>query len=229
MQVVVLAGGLGTRLRGAIPEGTPKPMAPVAGRPFLEHLLDRSIEAGADRILLLVSHAAQVIVDHFGDAYRGVPIGYSVEPSPLGTGGALRYAAADLAEEFVLLNGDTYTEVDLAALLARPGPLALSLTAVEDTGRFGRVRVEGDAVVELLEKGRSGPGYINAGVYGCRRSLLDLFPDAERFSFETDVMEPSVERLRPAYQLTGEVFFDIGVPDDYAAADAYFSTGGAGR
>lgn len=92
MQIVILAGGFGTRLRGAIPSGLPKPMASIAGRPFLEHFLDRAIAQGVDGVHLLVGHEAEVISEHFGDNYRGVPVAYSFEEVPLGTGGALKAA-----------------------------------------------------------------------------------------------------------------------------------------
>jgi len=223
MQVAVLAGGLGTRLRDSLPAGTPKPMAPVAGRPFLEHVLDQAVARGADRFLLLVSHGADVIVRHFGSSYRGLPVDYSTEPEPLGTGGALSHARAALAPEFVVLNGDTYADVDLVRLTSRlaEAPLAMSLALTADTGRFGRVEVADGIVTELVEKGVAGTGLINAGVYACRLDLLDLLP-AGRASFEQDLLEPFLPTLRPPYELAGPVFFDIGVPADHACADAHF-------
>src|SRR3954468_11746921 len=112
MQLVVLAGGFGTRLRGAIPEGLPKPMAPIGGRPFLEHLLDRGILHGVSDIHLLVGYRAEIISDHFGAAYRGVPVTYSFEETPLGTGGALKAAAPQLASEFIFANGDTFADLN---------------------------------------------------------------------------------------------------------------------
>lgn len=224
MQLVVLAGGLGSRLRGAIPDGVPKPMAEVGGRPFLEHLLDRALAQDVDQVVLLVGHHASVISDHFGSTYRGASIAYSVESSPLGTGGAIRQAEDLLADSFVLLNGDTYVDVDLRGLqsLAGSEPLALSLTEVPDTGRYGAVEVADGRAVRLLEKGGHAPGLINAGVYACRRELIQRFPAQEAFSFETEVLEPLVPVLRPKYQRTGGTFFDIGIPEDYQAANRFF-------
>lgn len=227
MQLVVLAGGLGIRLRGALPTGLPKSMAPIGGRPFLEILLDQGIDQGVDGIVLLTGYGAPAIFSHFGDSYRGVAVAYSVETSPLGTGGAVRHASALLEDEFVLLNGDTFTEVDLAGLvgLLSKTPLALTLTEVRDTGRFGGVRADDGVVLGFKEKSGGGPGLINAGVYACRGDLLDLFPADEAFSFERDFLEPQVPGLRPGYELSGPVFFDIGIPEDYQVAEAYFRRG----
>lgn len=224
MQVAILAGGLGTRLSGAIPAGLPKPLAPIAGRPFLDHLLDWAIERGADDVVLLTGHGSTAISDHVGGDHRGVPVGYSVEPSPLGTGGALANAARLLAEEFVLVNGDTFVDADLAALGAGLGsaPVVMGLVEVADTGRFGRVEVAGGVVTAFREKGADGPGLINAGVYALKRSVVDDLPPGAS-SFERDFLEPRLAEVAPRYLLCGPTFFDIGVPADYRAADLHFT------
>ena len=224
MQLVVLAGGLGTRLRSTLPAGVPKPMAEVAGRPFVDHLLDAGLRRGVDDVVLLTGHGAAVLEQHVGSAHGGVRVRHSAETAPLGTGGALVRARRLLDERFVLVNGDTWADVDLEALLARldDAPLALSLTRVDDAGRFGRVEVAGDVVVRLVEKGSDGPALINAGVYGCRRELLDELPADGPSSFERDLLEPMLPRLRPRWVPTGPDFFDIGVPADLRAADRHF-------
>lgn len=225
MQAVILAGGLGTRLRSVIGEALPKPMAPIGGRPFLELLLDQLIDGGVDDVVLLVGHRSGVIRDHFGDAYGGVPIRYSVEPAPLGTGGALTHARPLLAERFLLVNGDTYLALDIPALMEAVAEhqLALALVQAVDVGRFGAVQVDGPTVVALLEKGGTGPGLINGGVYAVRRSLVDALPSEPRFSFESDFLEPRLAHLGPGFVVSPGPFFDIGVPHDYAAAAALLS------
>lgn len=230
MQFVVLAGGRGTRLQGAIPEGLPKPMAAVGGRPFLERVLDRAIDGGAQEVVLLVGHHASAISDHFGPAHHGVPLRYVVETTPLGTGGALAHAIDNLAERFILLNGDSYVEVDFRALVAHldHGPLAMTLTRVVDAGRFGTVAVEHDRAARLVEKGAGGPGLVNAGIYACTRALLAPLPRGLPSSFEVDVLAARVPLLRPRFELATGVFFDIGVPEDYARANAHFSAIDAG-
>lgn len=224
MQLVVLAGGLGTRLRGAIPDGLPKPMAPIAGKPFLEHFLDRAIAQGVNRIHLLVGYAAETISGHFGSTYCGVPVTYSFEYVPLGTGGALKAASSELVEEFIFANGDTFVEVtfdDLLALLDTNW-LAMSLAPVEDAARYGSVLTSDDVVVGFQEKGHVGAGLVNAGVYACRREMLDLLPDRQTFSFEADFLQPSLQLLRPPFQLVESGLLDIGTPESYGLASALF-------
>ncbi|WP_295127240.1 sugar phosphate nucleotidyltransferase [uncultured Leifsonia sp.] len=224
MQLAILAGGLGTRLSGSIPAGLPKPLAPIAGRPFLDHLLDWAIGQGVDDIVLLTGHGAAAIGDHIGDLYRGTAVSYSVEPTALGTGGALVNARTLLADEFVLVNGDTFVDADLVALRWGLGssPVVMGLVEVADTGRFGRVEVTDGVVTGFHEKGATGPGLINAGVYALRRSVLDRLPDGAS-SFERDFLEPRLAEVAPHYLRCGPTFFDIGVPADYLAADQHFS------
>jgi D-glycero-alpha-D-manno-heptose 1-phosphate guanylyltransferase len=225
MQFVLLAGGLGTRLKGTIPERVPKPMALVSGRPFLERLLDIASGAGSEEVVLLLGHQSSVIIDHFGSVYRGLPVRYVVEETPLGTGGAIRNAIDVLAERFILLNGDSYAEVDFRALMSHleNGPLAMTLTPVADAGRFGTVAVENDRAVRFVEKGVSGPGLVNAGIYACARQLVETLPPARPSSFEVDVLEARLPELRPKFELTTSAFFDIGVPEEYARANDYFA------
>lgn len=231
MQVVVLAGGLGTRLRGVIPDGTPKPMATVAGRPFLEWVLDDCLRAGATDFVLLVGHRADVIRDHFGSTYSGVPIRYATEAAPSGTGGAVRDALPLLEDRFVVMNGDTFVGAPLRDLVGAldDAEFAMALASVPDVGRFGGVAIEHGRVTALREKGPSGPGMINAGVYAMRRRFVESFPADSFLSFERDVMEPRVPELRPPFTACLGTFFDIGVPDDLRAADAWFRSGDGAR
>lgn len=183
MQLVVLAGGLGTRLRGAIPEDVPKSMATIAGRPFLEHLFDQAIGQGVDAFLLLTGYKAEVISGYFGESFRGVPVAYSVEDVPRGTGGALKAAGPQLASEFLLANGDTFVDVNYRGLLRllKSSPLCLALASVQDVGRYGSVEIDARSVIGFHEKKFHGRGLINAGVYACSRSLLEILPAQESF------------------------------------------------
>jgi D-glycero-alpha-D-manno-heptose 1-phosphate guanylyltransferase len=226
MQLVILAGGFGTRLRGVIPEGLPKPMAPIAGRPFLEHLFDHAIAQGVEEVHLLVGHAAEVISRHFGNSYGGVPVTYSFEYVPLGTGGALKAAEPKLAEEFLFVNGDTFADVNYCGLLdlLDSSSLSISLANIEDVSRYGSVITDVDVVVGFRAKGAVGPGMVNAGVYACRRDLVDLLPDQASFSFEVDFLEPELPRLRPRFQVVDSGIIDIGTPESYAFANAVFGS-----
>jgi len=189
MEAILLAGGLGTRLATRL-NGVPKPMAPVAGRPFLEILLNQVERAGCTRALLSV-----------------------------GTGGAIRAALLQATEEYVLvLNGDTFLQADYAALLAfhaaEGASLTMAITLQEDIARYGGVLVAGKRIVGFQEKGQSGSGWINAGAYVLNRNLKWPQSLPKKFSFETDFLVPETCRLAPAaYEVDG-FFLDIGVPED---------------
>lgn len=217
-EAIVLAGGLGTRLATRL-SVLPKPMAPIAGRPFLAILLDRLRLAGCRRVLLSVGHLHQTILNHFGASFGGMQIDYVVEELPLGTGGALRAALAQAAADQVLaMNGDTFLQVDYAALLefhARSGaPLTLSVASQPDIVRYGGVVIEKGQVTCFQEKGRTGPGWINAGVYALNKNLPWPTSLPQRFSFETDFLAAELGRIPMAAFSVDGFFLDIGVPED---------------
>jgi D-glycero-alpha-D-manno-heptose 1-phosphate guanylyltransferase len=222
MEAMVLAGGLGTRLAAKL-RGLPKAMAPVAGRPFLEILLDQLRRAGCTRVLLSVGHLHQAIQEHFGASFRGLRLDYSIEDVPLGTGGAIRRTLAQATEEHVLiLNGDTFLQADYAAMMkfhaAEGVALTMAITRQPDIARYGGVLVEGKRIVGFQEKGRSGPGWINAGAYVLNRNLQWPQSLPEKFSFETDFLMPETARLAPAAYAVDGFFLDIGVPEDLERA-----------
>ena len=232
MEAIVLAGGLGTRLQGKL-KGIPKPMAPVAGRPFLEILLGQLAGAGCARSILSVGHLHRVIEEHFGLAWGGMRLDYAVENDPLGTGGAIRAALERCTEENVLvLNGDTFLQADYAAMMrfhtGQAEHLTVSVTRQPDISRYGGVQIEGERVVGFEEKGRSGPGWINAGAYAVRRDLLWPANLAEKFSFERDFLAPEISRLAPAAFKVEGFFLDIGIPEDLDRAQIEFTRFGPG-
>lgn len=222
MEAIVLAGGLGTRLRGIL-QGVPKPMAPVAGRPFLEIQLNQLARAGCARVILSVGHLHEVIESHFGATWRGMSLDYAIESEPLGTGGAIRAALALGREESILvLNGDTFLEADYAGMMrfhaAQGERMTMAVSHQFDVARYGGVMLDVDRVVGFEEKGRSGPGWINAGADIVGRDLQWPAGLAEKFSFETDFLVPEIARLRPAAYRVDGLFIDIGVPEDLARA-----------
>lgn len=227
LQAIVLAGGLGTRLRSVVPD-LPKPMAPVAGRPFLAHVLDALVEAGFEAAVLAVGYRHEAIRDHFGHRYRGMPLRYSIESSPLGTGGAIRLAGRQIdADPVFVLNGDTYLALDYRAMHAAHrsagARLSVAVCEVPDVGRYGSVEVEAGRLVGFREKGRSGPGLINAGTYLLAAELIAQIPEGRPHAFEQELLVPQVAALRPLAFLTRGRFIDIGVPEDYARAQALFA------
>lgn len=227
MQAVLLAGGLGTRLRSVVSD-RPKVMAEVAGRPFLEHLLMRLAGQGVDRVVLAVGYLREHIIDHFGQRWGGLSIAYSVEHEPLGTGGAVRQALGRVEPgPCFVLNADTWLDFDLRAMLEahrRAGSrLTIAVRPLDDVGRFGALEIADGHVVGFHEKGRTGPGSINAGVYLMEPAVFEGLGLSERFSIETDFLVPQVARLRPlAFEVLGD-FIDIGVPEDYERAQQVFA------
>jgi D-glycero-alpha-D-manno-heptose 1-phosphate guanylyltransferase len=198
-------------------------MLPVAGKPFLEHLLERFQHLGVSTIVMAVSFQWEKISSHFGDSWKGIPIRYAVESQPLGTGGAIKNAMAQAGtEDALIVNGDTLFSVDFPAFLrfARSHKTAtvLALRQVPDCSRYGRVTVGPDGTVQSFgEKGHSGPGLINAGIYYQRAGTLAAI-GAEVFSFETDYLAVQ-HRMQPLYALPMDGYFiDIGIPVDLQRA-----------
>jgi D-glycero-alpha-D-manno-heptose 1-phosphate guanylyltransferase len=223
LEALVLAGGFGTRLRGVVPD-IPKAMATVAGRPFLEILLDQLASKGFGRVILSLGHLSEKITAHFGNAYAGMRIEYSIEDSPLGTGGAVRLALTKCeADHVFVFNGDTYLDLEVAAVESQwqvnRRPILVCRTVV-DTARYGRVQLDetGRQLAGFSEKGASGPGLINVGCYVFHRNQLDAFPVGATFSLEGDYLAKAVRETGFEVFITGGHFIDIGIPEDYARA-----------
>jgi D-glycero-alpha-D-manno-heptose 1-phosphate guanylyltransferase len=218
MEAIVLAGGFGTRLAARL-EGVPKPMALVAGRPFLEILLTQLQRAGCTRVVLSVGHMHRVIQDHFGASFLGMRVDYAIESAPLGTGGAIRLALKQIREESVLvLNGDTFLQADYADMMrfhvAEGAAATIAVVRQLDIARYGGVAVEGKRIVGFEEKGRTGPGLISAGAYVLPRNLAWPPNLGDKFSIERDFFAPEIGRLHPAAYMADGFFLDIGIPED---------------
>lgn len=219
----MLAGGFGTRLAHVVPDVC-KPMAPVAGRPFLRFIMDQLAAAGFDRAVVADGYRREQIEDFFGSAYRGMAVEYSPEDTPLLTGGAVKRALGRCRADWVfVLNGDTWLDVDFAAMEATAADAPDGVSAViavkrmRDFERYGTVDVDADgALTAFREKRPCEEGLINAGVYLLRGDALDGMP--EKFSLESDYFERVVGdgALRAVECDAG--FIDIGVPEDYELA-----------
>jgi mannose-1-phosphate guanylyltransferase len=221
VQALVLVGGEGTRLR-PLTETVPKAVMPLAGRPFLSYMIDWLGRHGVDEIVLACGYRADVVRGVLGD--HGSPsLRYVEEPEPRGTGGAIRFAAAELDERFLALNGDVLTDLDLSSLISsheqRGARASLGLYPVDDASGYGLVKHDGaGAVTEFLEKPETpGPGEINAGTYVLERSVLDLIPEGEMVSIERDVFPRLVGEGLYALPLPG-YWMDIGTPERYLQA-----------
>jgi len=219
--VAILAGGLGTRIRSVIAD-RPKILAPVGDRPFLDSLLDWLESQGARRVILLLGHLADQVLDYLKTRPTGrLEIETIIEPEPLGTGGAIAFARDRLPDGAVILNGDTFLDLDLAAFaaaaLASPTPAAIVVSRQDDTGRYGRVELDGDRLVSFQEKTPGQPGWINAGVYLLKAPALEQLARRQKSSIEKDYFEGLAPRALMAWRTAGR-FIDIGTPDSLAEA-----------
>jgi NDP-sugar pyrophosphorylase family protein len=223
-EVMILVGGKGTRLQTVVSD-RPKPMAEVAGRPFLEWVLKLLKHQGVQKVVLCTGYLGGIIESHFGDGRSwGMDIEYSCDPYPLGTGGAVRHAL-DLVENdrFFVLNGDSFCPFDLrqiAEFHARTKALVtMGLVKVDDCRRYGSVRL-GDAgtVQEFVEKSSAqGAGLINAGTYLIEYAAASRIPENQACSLETDFFPRLVGC--GLYAIIGKYpFLDIGTPESFASA-----------
>jgi mannose-1-phosphate guanylyltransferase len=232
-KVLLLAGGLGTRLR-PLTHTLPKVMVPVLGRPFLEHVLEGLALQGFDRFVLSVGFLADHVEAHFGDGRRwGYAIEYSREESPLGTGGAVRHALPLLEETFFVANGDTLLQVDLAAMLVlhrREKELVTAATVwVPDRGRYGALHIEAGRIVRFEEKG-AGPGMINGGLYLMDARAMQGVPQGSlsgAFSLEREFLPAHLGHI-VAFPTRG-FFVDMGTHEALQTLDASLSAYRASR
>jgi NDP-sugar pyrophosphorylase family protein len=209
----------------------PKTLAPVAGRPFLAYLLDQLCSAGFDRAIICTGHLGEQVEEAFGGKYEGIKLDYSREMTPLGTAGALAHALPLLeADAAVVMNGDSYCDVDLLGLWQwhhrQSADATVVLVEAGDTSRYGSVRVDGAGrVTAFAEKdAEHGPGWVNAGIYVIARSRLEQIPSGRPVSLERDVLPGRVGRGLCAFRTPpGTRFLDIGVPEAYAEAERFFS------
>lgn len=221
MEAIILAGGLGTRLRHVVPN-LPKPMAPIGKRPFLEILLTMLAHKGFKRIVFSLGFMAEKIILHFGEHFSGMELLYEVEEQPLGTGGAARAALEQCSANHVyIFNGDTYLELETDEIEkmwdSKQSPVIV-VREVPNTYRYGRVQVRNHRVVEFLEKGVAGTGHINAGCYVLSRNALNDFALDQPFSLEKDFIMKYLDDIVFRCFTTQSQFIDIGVPEDYALA-----------
>ena len=223
MQALILAGGEGTRLR-PLTSTVPKPVVPLANRPFISFMIEWLRRHGVDDVILSCGFMADGVRAVLGDGEAlGIRLRYVEEPRPLGTGGALRYAGDLLDERFLMLNGDVLTDIDLSAQVRQheqTGARAtLALVAVEDPSAYGLVRRNPDhSVSEFLEKpspDEIDTDLINAGAYVLDRSVLEeMAPAGTNISIERDVFPGLVDRGLYGFEASG-YWLDIGTPSGY--------------
>lgn len=224
LSAVILAGGLGTRLRDVVPN-LPKPMAPINGKPFLEYQLDYWITQGINNFILSVGYRYEEIINHFGNRYKGATFDYVIEKTPLGTGGGLLLCLEKVKQtSFLLLNGDTYFDVNLKTLtefaLKNNSDWCFSLfrTNEEAQGRYMGLDISSTGQIVSL---KSESNLINGGVYWVnRRALMNpQFIQGNVFSLENNIFPSAITFGQRLFGIEfKKTFIDIGLPDDYYRA-----------
>lgn len=221
MEAIVLAGGLGTRLRSVVSD-LPKPMAPIGDKPFLEYILKYLQRNDITRAILSVGYKWEAIKEYFGDKFENIELVYSVEDEPLGTGGAIKKAMSHIKNEQVyIINGDTFFDVELKSLaLYHESKLMLSLKHMTNFDRYGCVeRDKSNFVTTFTEKGFRESGNINGGIYLASKDIFDDYELNEKFSFE-EFMQNEFKGLKISAKVFENYFIDIGIPEDYEKAQS---------
>lgn len=207
-------------------------MAPIAGKPFLQLLLENLQRHNFSRIVLSIGYMGDIIQDYFGDRFQDLQLVYAVEEEPLGTGGgiALALSHTQTTHSFVL-NGDTFVDLnyqhmhDYCFALSEPrSSIFMALCEMDDATRFGTVSTEKSLIHSFNASGKPGRGTVNAGVYLVKSDLFSSYDLPRKFSFEYDFLEAQLESLRPQAYIIDKPFIDIGVPEDYEKAKKIFSS-----
>jgi D-glycero-alpha-D-manno-heptose 1-phosphate guanylyltransferase len=222
---IILAGGFGTRLQKVVSD-RPKPMALIQGKPFLEYLLSYLGNSGViSEIILSVGYLHEQIESYFSDCFLDLPIRYSIEDSPLGTGGAISKAIVSLSHEnCFIFNGDTMFSVDLNKMIIEHAQLnadvTIALKMIRNIDRYGTVICEKKKIVSFEEKRAIEKGFINGGIYIIRKNALVncLFPAI--YSLEKDFLQKYVSKLHMIGVKFNDYFIDIGIPEDFERAQS---------
>ncbi|CNC93804.1 nucleotidyl transferase [Yersinia frederiksenii] len=217
--VVILAGGFGTRLK-SVSGDIPKPMVDISGVPFLYRLMQYLELQGINRIILSLSYKSDYIIDRvIKDNPVNCIVDFIVENEPLGTGGAIKFACKKVkTKKFIVINGDTYCELDYKEFIASSSnsDIQISGVEVEDVSRYGSLDLDQDNnVIDIVEKGREGRGIINSGIYILPTDIIEHYSQ-DKFSFELDFL-PTFNGIFKVF-VSNPYFIDIGIPEDYYKA-----------
>ncbi len=220
-EAIVLCGGMGTRLK-SVTGDLPKPMVDIAGRPFLDYHLAMLAQEGFRHVVLAAGYGADSIQRYFGDSRFGMKLSYAIEQEPLGTGGAVCNALSNCEQEFVfVLNGDTFAQVDFPNMMRQHETTGSDITIcgkwMDDCDRYGALEIDKEMRITLFREKESGrSGYINAGIYLMKRTVLPC--ERMKFSLEKDMLEVNTEHILMKMHIIKGFFIDIGVPHDYSRA-----------
>lgn len=220
IEAIILAGGLGTRLREAVSD-VPKSMAPINGKPFLAYLLENLAKNGVQKVILAVGYKYENIIEYFGSSFNEMSLVYSIEDIPLGTGGAVKKALELTTQDHVyVLNGDTFFEFDIRSLETHWSSAKSSVIVgaqTQDTSRYGNILVDSNSkkIYGFSEKGKSGPGIINAGCYLISVEDFKKSNFKDSFSIESDYFPQAIKMYDIHCVEISKYFIDIGTPTSY--------------
>lgn len=223
-EAIILAGGLGTRLRSVISE-LPKCMAPVGGKPFLHFVIEHLLKQGVDNFIFSLGYKSELIIDYVNDQYSTLNKQFSIEEEPLGTGGAIKLACnLSTANNILVLNGDTLFSFEADKLYdlhnSNNADCTLALKPMQHFDRYGVVELNTDnSIASFSEKQYYEDGLINAGVYVLNRNKFLQEDLLQKFSFEKDYLEKYFGKRKMFGLIADEYFIDIGIPEDYARAE----------
>ena len=227
-EAIILAGGFGTRLKTVVPD-RPKPMAVINGRPFLEYLLDYTISQGVTKCILSVGFRHEMIMQHFGNSYKGIELQYAVEDKPLGTGGGIRNALRFVTNETLfIINGDTFFRISLPEMEIEfakfQADMVIALYQPKDDRRYGSVLTDSQGrIIDFCEKKEvAGNSLINGGIYFLKRDIFSGFDFPEVFSMEKDFLEKNTNILKMYGKPFNTDFIDIGIPETFQQASLFF-------
>ena len=226
-ECIVLAGGFGTRLQTVVAD-VPKCMAPINRKPFLKYLLDYLVKEGFNRVILSLGYKSEIVIDWLKSCNYEMQIEYVVEKEPLGTGGAIKYAATKIYQDaFFVFNGDTYFDIDSETLLNKHiqtgADISIGLKHLYNIQRYGTVNMGvNNRIKNFIEKRPLSEGLINGGIYILNRKVLDDIKQSS-FSFEKEILEKEINQLIVSGYIFNCYFIDIGVPEDYQKMNLDFS------
>ena len=226
-EAIILAGGLGTRLRSVVSE-VPKVMAPVAGKPFLHYIITKLIDAKVSRVVLSVGYKHEIIEEFIAQSNYDAEFVFVVEAEPLGTGGGIQLALKACHQfDVFIINGDSYFDCPLDLLmqehLLNKADISLALKPMLNFERYGTVEVEDNRIIQFNEKRFCAEGLINAGVYVAQRNCLEPLQLPQAFSMEKEVFEAHTTDLKIMGFPFDNYFIDIGIPEDFEKAQVDFA------
>ncbi|RAP34016.1 D-mannose-1-phosphate guanyltransferase [Candidatus Marinamargulisbacteria bacterium SCGC AG-410-N11] len=223
--VLILAGGLGTRLNGHLPENLPKPLAPIEDRPFLSFIFDRLIDQGISNVVLSVGYHKEKIMNFYNNRYKSLKITYSKEDFPLGTGGAILNSLDYLKnDDFILMNGDTFFDICLDNLYQfhknKNSLITVALKKLSKKNiRFGSVTTDSNfKIIKFNSKSKDTSTLINGGIYFINKNLFSNLQYSSPFSFEKIVLEKNSQNFSFYGKVYDNFFIDIGIPEDLIRA-----------